>query len=243
VNEHVSHGMGRAFRFSVIIPVYREFELIKQCLSHVDSLERTNEAEVIVVDGDGGTTLRVLGKALYSFTLKSIVTERGRGLQLNRGAEESSGNFLIFLHVDTTLPTNALSLIEAALDSYDAGSFRLGIDSKRLFLRLGNFLANVRSWLTRIPYGDQVFFIRRELLPKIGGFQNIPIMEDVAFMRALKKLGIKITILRERVCTSARRWDEEGMLKGTFRNWALYIAYRLGVSPERLHRHYRPHSE
>jgi rSAM/selenodomain-associated transferase 2 len=242
VNEHESHERGRAFRFSLIIPVYREFDLIEQCLSHVESLERTNEVEVIVVDGDGGTTLRALGKTLYSFTLKSIVTEKGRGLQFNRGAEESSGSILVFLHVDTTLPMNALSLIETALESCEAGSFRLGIDSKRLFLRLGNILANVRSGLTRIPYGDQVFFIKRELFIKIGGFQNIPIMEDVAFMLALKKLGIKITILHEKVCTSARRWDKEGMLKGTFRNWALYTAYRLGVSPERLHRYYRPHS-
>jgi rSAM/selenodomain-associated transferase 2 len=243
VNEHTANEKGRAFRFSVIIPVYREFELIEQCLSHVESLERISEAEVIIVDGDGGTTLRALGKALYSFTLKSVVAERGRGLQLNRGVEESFGSILVFLHVDTALPTNALSLIETALESYDAGSFGLGIDTKRLFLRLGNFLANVRSGLTRIPYGDQVFFVKRDLFTKIGGFQNIPIMEDVAFMRALKKRGIKITILHEKVCTSVRRWNKEGMLKGTFRNWALYTAYRLGVSPERLHRHYRPHSE
>jgi rSAM/selenodomain-associated transferase 2 len=218
-------------------------ELINPCLEHLRSLERISELEVVVSDGDGGSTVQVIDSSRITFPVKSIVSPIGRGVQQNGGAEASQGDILIFLHVDTRLPVNALGLIEHALQRNSAGCFSLGIETSHRFLNLGQFLSNTRSRLTRIPYGDQAYFILRDTFFRIGGFQDIPIMEDVALMVELKKNRIPIAILKDTVLTSARRWEKEGAVLGTFRNWTLYALYRLGVSPRRLAKAYKPQSE
>jgi hypothetical protein len=166
----------------------------------------------------------------------------GRGVQHNRGAAAAGTEILIFLHVDTRIPHKALSLIEEVLCGYAAGAFSLGIDSPRGFLKLGERLANLRSRITRIPYGDQVLFMRRDTFLSLGGFQEIPLMEDVAFALELRRRGIPIHILREKTCTSDRRWREEGAVRGTVRNWMIYTLFRLGVSPDRIIEYYMPHT-
>ena len=228
---------------SIIIPVYREEELINGCLEDLAGIERISEAEVVVVDGGGGSTLHAIEKKEHSYSLITLESEKGRGKQQNRGAQAARARVCLFLHVDTSLPKNALSLIEHVLISCDAGAFRLGIDSKRLFLRLGTLLANVRAAIIHIPYGDQAYFMKRELFFKVGGFQNIPIMEDVALMVELRKRGVELGMLKEKVITSDRRWRKEGMLKATFRNWFLFASYRLGAPAEKLAHRYRPHIE
>jgi rSAM/selenodomain-associated transferase 2 len=230
-------------KFSIIIPVYREFDTINICLQSLVKLERMEESEVIIVDGDDGSTMDHAVKTDYPYPLKSVMSEKGRGQQLNRGAEAANGSYFVFLHVDTSMPLNALSLIEESLKSYAAGSFSLGIDSKRLFLRLGNLLANIRSNFSRIPFGDQVHFIRSDVFFGIGGYQNIPIMEDVALMLELKKRGMEIQIRKEKIITSDRRWKKEGMIKATIRNWFLYATYRIGVPVEKLSSRYIPHAD
>jgi hypothetical protein len=100
-------------------------------------------------------------------------------------------------------------------------------------------VANLRSRLTRIPYGDQAIFIRASYFRSIGGFKEIPIMEDVDLMRRIKRKGWRIVIFQEPVITSARRWEKEGLLFGTLRNWFLMTLFLCGVSPERLARFYR----
>jgi hypothetical protein len=126
---------------------------------------------------------------------------------------------------------------------YVAGAFDLGIDSHRLAFRVIEKIACWRSRLTRIPYGDQAIFIRRDYFRSMGGFQDIPIMEDVDLMRRIKKKGGKIHILRDRVKTSARRWEKEGILYGTLRNWLLVSLFCAGVKPERLARFYAPNTK
>ena len=235
--------IGEKRTFSIIIPVYRESDTINTCLQSLVKLERVEESEVIIVDGDDGSTIDHVIKIDYPYSLISVVSEKGRGQQLNRGAGVASGRNLVFLHVDTSMPLNALSLIEESLKNYAAGSFSLGIDSKRLFLRLGNLLANIRSNISRIPFGDQVYFIRSDVFFCIGGYRNIPIMEDVAFMLDLKKRGIEIHIQKEKIITSDRRWKKEGMVKATIRNWFLYASYRIGVPVEKLSSRYIPHAD
>jgi rSAM/selenodomain-associated transferase 2 len=171
----------------------------------------------------------------------TAITEKGRGKQMNLGAALAGGEILIFLHADTLLPPDALELIEAAMEdsSCIAGAFDLAIDSERPAFRLIEKASSLRSRMTRIPYGDQTIFMRRGDFSDLGGFKNIPIMEDVEFMRRIKKRKGKICIIGKAVRTSPRRWEKEGVLYTTLRNWLILSLYLFGVRPEKLIRFYR----
>jgi rSAM/selenodomain-associated transferase 2 len=165
-------------------------------------------------------------------------------MQLNRGAGAASGEILIFLHADTQLPPDALIRIGEALryQTLAGGAFDLAIDSSRPVFRLIEQAASIRTRLTRIPYGDQAIFLRRAWFRSLGGFRNLPIMEDVDLMRRLKQAGGRIAILPERAVTSARRWEQEGIVTATLRNWFLVTLFLFGIDAGRLVRWYRPHS-
>ncbi len=119
-----------------------------------------------------------------------------------------------------------------------AGAFDLGIRSEKFIFRLIESAASLRSRATRIPFGDQAIFVRKDYFDKIGGYQDIPIMEDVEIMKRIRKRGDKIVILHQRVHTSSRRWEKEGILRCTLRNWLLQVLYLLGVSPHRFSKLY-----
>jgi len=121
---------------------------------------------------------------------------------------------------------------------YVAGAFDLGIRSEKFIFRLIESAASLRSRATRIPFGDQAIFVRKDYFDKIGGYQDIPIMEDVEIMKRIRKRGDKIVILHQRVHTSSRRWEKEGILRCTLRNWLLQVLYLLGVSPHRFSKLY-----
>jgi hypothetical protein len=122
---------------------------------------------------------------------------------------------------------------------YVGGAFDLGIKSNKLIFRLIGKLASWRSRLNRIPFGDQAIFIRREYFNRMGGYKEIPIMEDAELMRRIKKSGNQIWIFPERVMTSPRRWEKEGVIYCTLRNWTLQVLYFLGVSPDKLATFYK----
>ncbi|MEN6463924.1 MAG: TIGR04283 family arsenosugar biosynthesis glycosyltransferase [Syntrophaceae bacterium] len=225
-------------RFSVIIPVIHEEALINSTIGHVGTVRADVSTEIIVVDGDPeGTTIGVIRDR----SVKTAVSEKGRGNQMNRGAALARGDILIFLHVDTRLPAGAFDLIEAASGdpACPAGAFDLAIASDRLVYRMLAKVASRRSRLTRIPYGDQALFFRREYFNSIGGFADIPLMEDVEIMRRLKKSGTRIAVIDRPVTTSARRWEKEGVIKCTLRNWLLATLYLSGASPQRLSKFYK----
>jgi rSAM/selenodomain-associated transferase 2 len=159
---------------------------------------------------------------------------------MNAAAAAARGEIFIFLHADTTLPDNALEKISLALQNTDyvGGAFDLKIDSDRLFLRYISVRASLRSRWNRIPYGDQAIFIRKEYFDEIGGFKEIPLMEDVDLMRRIKKDGRKIVILPDKVTTSARKWESDGALYTTMRNQILVRLFYLGVSPHKLAKYY-----
>jgi rSAM/selenodomain-associated transferase 2 len=220
-------------QFSFIIPVYREGQIINQTIHNIRGLKDSAAADIIVVDGNiEQDTI----KEIKFPAVKKITSAQGRGSQMNAGAGEAAGDILIFLHADTRLPDNALNLITAAMDgkSFVAGAFDLGIDSRRFSFRIIEKMASWRSRLTRIPYGDQAIFIRADYFKFVGGFQCIPIMEEVDLMRRIKRKNGRITILRQRVLTSPRRWETEGIIFCTLRNWLLITLYLLGVKPETL---------
>lgn len=169
---------------------------------------------------------------------------------MNAGAEAASGDILLFLHADTRLPDKAFDLVVEALATGLplAGAFDLDIDTsglsrgKTLGLRVVVWFARLRSRLERKPYGDQGFFIARDDFRRLGGFPELPIMEDVAMHRRILSLGEDIVILPQRVRTSPRRWLKEGIVSRTLRNWRLRLKFALGVSAERLVADYRPNT-
>jgi rSAM/selenodomain-associated transferase 2/rSAM/selenodomain-associated transferase 1 len=238
---------------SVIMPVLNEGERIQKTLNHLAEIAGQIPYEVIVVDGDrAGSTLQYLPS---DRPVRGITAARGRGLQMNAGAAIARGEILLFLHADTQLPATAFTQITTTLkQTHDlgahrhaplpedvvGGAFDLAIASSRWVLRMIARVASVRSRLTRLPYGDQAIFIRRSAFVALGGYPEIPIMEDVALMRSIRRRGWRIRILPDRVLTSARRWEREGVWRCTLRNWTMLLAYFAGVSPWTLLAWYSP---
>ncbi len=227
-----------AYSLSIIIPVCNESGIINDTIDRLDRLIQENPVECIVVDGSpaGETITAVKNKKIIRAT-----SGKGRGRQMNRGASIARGSILLFLHADTMLPSGALEHIDAVMrdERYVGGAFDLSIASKKPLLRLVAKVASLRSRITRIPYGDQALFARRDFFHSMGGFRDIPIMEDVDFMRRLKARKGRIHITHMKVRTSSRRWEKEGIIYGTLRNWTLMILYLFGMSPEKLARFYR----
>jgi rSAM/selenodomain-associated transferase 2 len=160
---------------------------------------------------------------------------------MNVGASAAKGEILIFLHADTELPMHALKKVQSFTErrEYVGGAFDLGIKSDKFIFRMIGTLSSLRSRLNRIPFGDQAIFIRSEYFNQIGGYKEIPLMEDVELMRRIKKSKKKIWIFYDRVMTSPRRWEEEGVIYCTLRNWVIQTLYFLGVSPYKLANFYK----
>ncbi len=224
--------------FSVIVPVWRESSLINTSISRLLGQKASGGAEIIVVDGEqSGSTI----KFITSGCVRKVICERGRARQMNNGAAIARGEILVFLHADTLLPAEAFPLIRKTMSDrrFVAGAFDLGFDTHRRIFKITEKYVHLRARLTRVPFGDQAIFIRRGYFQELGGYRNIPIMEDVELMKRIRKRGDSIALIPEKVLTSPRRYAAEGILYCTFRNWTLQILYRLGVSPERLARWYR----
>jgi rSAM/selenodomain-associated transferase 2 len=227
---------------SIIIPVFNEIDFINPALGSLSKLPYKEHVEVIVSDGSpGGDTIRAV-EPLFTrhLLIKTISSSKGRGLQMNQGARVSKGRILLFLHVDTFLPPDAYQSILRLTKDHGivGGAFDLGIRSVAKKYRLIERVASLRSRLTRLPYGDQAIFVRKDIFCKVGGFGNIPLMEDVDLMQRIKKNGYRIKILPLKVQTSPRRWDKEGPLYSTLRNWILISLYMCGVAPEKLVKYY-----
>jgi rSAM/selenodomain-associated transferase 2 len=225
-------------QLSIIVPVFHEEENIRDLIERLNRLDIDKKSEVIVVDG--APEKDTLGAIDGNHVMK-ISCERGRAKQMNAGASAARGKVLIFLHADTELPVQALAKIHALMErsGYVGGAFDLGIKSNKFIFRVIEKLASWRSRLNRIPFGDQAIFVRREYFNKIGGYKEIPVMEDAELMRRIKKSGDPIWIFPERVMTSPRRWEKEGVVYCTLRNWMLQVLYFLGVSPHKLAAFYK----
>jgi rSAM/selenodomain-associated transferase 2 len=232
------NSMKTSHAFSIIIPVYHEAGAIEGCIAHLHDLTLDSAVEIVIVDGDPqGSTIKVIQDKQV---IKSI-SQKGRARQMNRGASLASGDILLFLHADTLLPPDALAMVRSCMNNAFnvAGAFDLGIRTDRRIFRITERYVALRTRLTRIPYGDQAIFMRREYFEEIGGYKDIPLMEDVEIMQRIKKRGDRICIIPKKVMTSPRRWEQEGILFCTLRNLVVQFFYYLGVSPERLAKFYR----
>ncbi|HEX9454219.1 MAG TPA: TIGR04283 family arsenosugar biosynthesis glycosyltransferase, partial [Candidatus Binatia bacterium] len=222
-----------AMNVSVIIPVLNEAKAIAATL---DALIRLKPAEVILVDGGTADRTRAIAER---YSIKIVTSEPGRARQMNRGARVATGDVLLFLHADTRLPISAFDDIATALPNRACvgGRFDVELEGDHWLLPLVARLISYRSRLTKIATGDQALFVRREVFARMGGFPEIPLMEDIAFSRMLKPLG-SVACLRSRVVTSARRWEADGVWRTIFRMWTLKLLYFAGVSPRRLKQFY-----
>src|SRR6267143_357066 len=192
---------------------------------------RPSGHEVIVVDGGSDDGTASLAAPACD---RLLIAARGRALQMNTGARAARREALVFLHADTRLPERADELILAALARASWGRFDVRIASRRPLLGVVACAMNLRSRLTGIATGDQAIFVRRDAFPD---FPEIPLMEDVALSRLLKRGGPP-ACLRSRVTTSARRWEAHGVLRTILLMWRLRLLYALGAAPQRLARDY-----
>ena len=222
-------------RLSIVIPVLNEAADIVETLTALAPL-RAVGVEVIVADG--GSSDATIELAI-PFADQIMLAPSGRARQMNAGAAGARGDVLLFLHADTRLPASALADLEATLDD-DAqwGRFDVIISGRPAMLRVVAALINLRSRLSGIATGDQAIFVRHRAFDAVGGFADYPLMEDLALSDALRKRW-KPACLKAKVTTSGRRWEQHGVWRTIVLMWVLRSAYRLGVSPKVLARHYR----
>lgn len=224
----------RIEKISIIIPVLNEALAISNVIERIGD---ASDIEIIVVDGGSQDETVNIAK---SFSIKVICTTPGRAGQMNAGAAIATGDILLFLHGDTILPTNFDTLIRETLQDRQviAGAFELRIDSQRRGVGLIERMVNLRSHFLSMPYGDQAIFLKTTVFHDIGGFPNLPIMEDFELIRCLRKQG-KIAIIPAPVITSGRRWEKLGVVKTTLINQLIVAGYFLGIPPEELVGWYR----
>ena len=218
---------------SVIIPALNESATIQTIVSGIFS----DVLEVIVADGGSrDNTVELSHQAGASV----LTVPHGRAAQLNAAALRAQGDVLLFLHADTLLPkTFYRDIIEALKNpNVAAGAFGLGIDSDKAGIRFVEKLANLRSRLLKLPYGDQGLFMSKNTFLRSGGFSNMPIMEDYELVQRLQRRG-RIVTLDKQVLTSARRWNQLGVVRTSMINQLMVAGYRLGISPDRLAGFYR----
>ena len=223
------------YLISIIIPVLNEAAIIENTLVR---LQGNSEAEIIVVDGGSSDETVLLAKK----TKVTVITEvaGGRAAQMNAGANIARGDILLFLHLDTQLPLNYQAIIRSTLSPPNviAGAFELGIDGTAKSLRLVEIMVKLRSRFFSLPYGDQAIFLTKKVFTDIGGFPNLPIMEDFELVQRLKRRG-QIAIAPVQVITSGRRWQKLGVFKTTLVNQLIILGYYLGISPTKLKNFYR----
>ena len=220
---------------SIIIPTLNEEKTIGACLKQIE--RQSGPHEIIVVDGGSRDNTEAVVRCFPRVRwLQASV--KGRGRQMNRGAKAATGDILLFLHADTRLPADGLSMIAARMQPIDvvAGSFSLRFDHPNAWLRLFARLSRINHVL--FTYGDQGFFMARHAFQRLGGYAEIPLMEDVEIQRRLRKIG-RFVKLDQGVVTSARRFLATGILRQQLLNTALVLLFYAGVPPARLKRYYR----
>jgi len=229
--EPASRALRDVTSLSIVIPTLNEADGIVGQLLALQGL-RSRGVEVIVADGGSADSTPSLAAPLADAVVSS---PRGRGAQMNAGASKASGDILLFLHADTRLPEEADKLIRAGLanGAQRWGRFDVAIDGESACLGMIAWFMSERSRLTGIATGDQAIFVCRDLFLASGGFPDIPLMEDIALSKQLKRAGRPLC-LRKRVVTSGRRWDDGGVIATIALMWRLRLAFFFGVDPAKL---------
>ncbi|MBI4323711.1 MAG: TIGR04283 family arsenosugar biosynthesis glycosyltransferase [Chloroflexi bacterium] len=221
-------------RVSVIISALNEAAYLTAALQ---SVRAGSPHEIIVVDGGSTDDTRNLAQSAGATVIQS---RSGRARQMNAGAARATGSVLLFLHADTLLSGDYLSAVSEALHEQNvaAGAFRFRIGGNLAGKWIVEWTTNLRSRWGQMPYGDQGLFLRQSLFAQIGGFADVPIMEDYELVRRLRHRG-RIVTVSQTATTSGRRWRRRGFLRTTAINKLIIFGFRCGVAPERLAALYR----
>lgn len=220
---------------SVIIPTLNEADYITGLLQDLAPL-RAQGHEVILVDGGSDDQTPAIATARVD---RFIQAERGRAVQLNAGAQVAVGDILWFLHADTRVPPDAAArLIHACSEGRPWGRFNVHLSGSHWLLRIIEAMMNFRSCITAVATGDQGIFVTRERFAAVGGFPEIPLMEDIALSKALRRQARPACIRRPRLKTSSRRWEQHGITATMLLMWRLRLAYAMGAAPSDLARRY-----
>ena len=216
---------------SVIIPVLDDTSALTTAL---DTVRRSAAVEVLVVNGGQHDGAFAALERCHPDVLW-VRSPPGRGRQMNVGASRARGAWLVFLHADTQLPAGWLDELESAWRDpvIVGGSFRLRLDSGSRWARAIEHGVAARVRWFNLPYGDQAIFVRHDVFESLGGYRELDLMEDVEFVRRLRKAG-RLYHSALSVVTSARRWERDGWIRRSAENFALLVLYSLGVSPRYL---------
>lgn len=219
---------------TIVIPTLNEARTLDGMLQDLMSKTAGRWRVVLVDGGSVDQTVPIADR----YPIEVVLSAAGRARQMNAGAQQAQGSLIVFLHADTRLPAGFNELMETFLASDQQwGRFDVRLDANEILLKLTASLINVRSRMTGIATGDQAIFLRRNLFEAIGGFEDIPLMEDIALSKSLKKFS-KPFCVESPVLTSSRRWQKKGVVNTILLMWSLRLAYWLGVSPQRLWRWY-----
>jgi len=229
---------------SVIIPAVNEEKMIRAC---IESAQRVNPLEIIVVDGGSMDRTRDIAEDAGAIV---ILSTKGRGIQMNKGASFAKGNILLFLHADVQIPNCNEELLsksfadchsELVSESHIGGFFRLKFDDNSISTKLVEFFANLRARLFSLPYGDQAVFIKRDVFDKVGGFKEYPFLEDLDIAIRVRKFG-RLRYIPFLVVASSRRIKKGYPLSPiivSLRNVVIASLFLFGLSPFRLIKLYR----
>lgn len=226
----------KPLKLSIIIPCINEAENITSTLEQLQQARKRGH-EVIL--SDGGSTDNTL-KLADSLIDHCIHSKPGRALQMNSAAKYASGDVLCFLHADTLAPENIDQIISKALNNSSKiwGRFNVKLSGSLWPFRLIELLMNLRSCLSGIATGDQGIFIYRNLFTKLSGFSDIPLMEDIEISKRLRVISKPICIRRNKLITSSRRWEQQGIIRTIALMWLLRLRYFLGAAPSTLAKSY-----
>ncbi len=218
---------------SIIIPTLNEAERLKATLTHLFDAFDPDQTEIIVSDGGSNDMSQDIAG---NFPCVVIKGSPGRALQMNRAASRARGEWILFLHADTELPGNWQESIPA---SRQWGFFPVRLSGRHLLFRVIERAMSLRSSITRVATGDQAMFFRKSFFQQINGFDEIPIMEDIAISKKARRIS-QPNIASAAIITSSRRWEKNGIIKTIFLMWWMRLAYWSGTSPARLNRIYYP---
>lgn len=220
---------------SIIIPTLDEARVIAALLAQLEPLR--NGCEIVFVDGGSSDGTR---EAILDAGFRLVDAPRGRGTQLNAGARASSGEILFFLHADSALPPDPLGEIRRAMRGHRVGCFGVRFEPSSLLMLCCRLLSNYRCYVRRIMFGDQGIFIDRDLFFEVGGFPDLPLMEDYQFSLDLRARGFRPAPTRRRIATSSRRYGTTpaSRIKTMLLMGRLRQMYREGTPVEEIARIY-----
>lgn len=219
-------------KVSIIIPVFNEAQALQMHLPLLQAL-RDEGHEIIVVDGSGDEASAARFAGLVD---RWLVSAPGRARQMNAGAQCATGEIFLFLHIDTRLPVDAMALLGRGFESPATlwGRFDVCLSGPRKAFRVIEYMINLRSRISGVATGDQAIFVSRRVFESIGGFPELPLMEDVAISKTLRRLARPLC-LRAKVITSSRRWEAHGVGRTVVLMWWIRLLYSMGVAPQTLH--------